>query len=99
MGDVGRETGDGDKQDPDGAPASPVSRPSSATIGELLTAASAALADTSDTPRLDAEVLLAHVLGRDRIWLFTWSDRQPSAAEQAQFLALLERRALGEPVA
>ena len=104
MGDVGRETGDGDKQDPDGAPASclspsPVSHLPSATIRELLAAASAALTNTSDTPRLDAEVLLAHVLERDRTWLFTWSDRQPSAAEQAQFLALLERRALGEPVA
>lgn len=99
MGDVGWERGDGCKPDPNAAPASLVSRLPSPTIGDLLAAASAALADTSDTPRLDAEVLLAHVLGRDRTYLFTWPDRQLDEIQALAFHRLIERRAAGEPVA
>ncbi|GAB2709992.1 peptide chain release factor N(5)-glutamine methyltransferase [Halomonas garicola] len=58
----------------------------------------------SPTPRLDAEVLLLHVIGRDRTWLYTWGD-QPwgDAAEsrwhRARFDALVAARAQGTPVA
>ena len=53
----------------------------------------------SDTPRLDAELLLAHVLGKPRSYLFTWPDRVVPEAEAARFSALLARRRSGEPVA
>lgn len=53
----------------------------------------------SDTPRLDAELLLAHVLGKPRSYLFTWPDRMVPEAEVARFSALLARRRSGEPVA
>src|SRR5690606_15285863 len=53
----------------------------------------------SDTPRLDAELLLAHVLGKSRSYLFTWPDRMVPEAEVARFSALLVRRRSGEPVA
>lgn len=61
--------------------------------GERLAAAG------SPTPRLDAEVLLAYVLGRDRTWLYTWSDREVSGDEQARFEALVTARGAGEPIA
>lgn len=50
----------------------------------------------SPTPRLDAEVLAAHLTGRDRAWLLAHPEApvEPSALEAA-----IERRAGGEPVA
>ncbi|MEJ6656003.1 MAG: peptide chain release factor N(5)-glutamine methyltransferase [Pseudomonas sp.] len=53
----------------------------------------------SDTPTLDAELLLAHVLQKSRSYLFTWPDRELSDTDIDQFLALLARRRNGEPVA
>ena len=53
----------------------------------------------SDTPRLDAELLLAHVLGKPRSYLLTWPEREPNAEQLARFEALLARRRQGEPVA
>lgn len=53
----------------------------------------------SDSARLDAEVLLAHVLGRTRTWLYTWPEYELGETEQAQYDRLLARRAAGEPVA
>lgn len=53
----------------------------------------------SDSARLDLEVLLAHLLGRSRTWLYTWPEYELSENEQRQFDDLLNRRAAGEPVA
>jgi len=60
-----------------------------------------ALSSTLDapSPMLDAEVLLAHVLGKDRVFLRTWPDDELSANQWHQFHALLARRQEGEPVA
>jgi len=53
----------------------------------------------SPSPRLDAELLVGHVLDRDRAWLLAHEDA-PLAADAASRLAgLVERRAAGEPVA
>ena len=67
-----------------------------ATIESLLN--SADLPD-SPTPRLDAELLLAQALGKSRSYLRTWPEREVEAAQQARFVADLERRRAGEPVA
>ncbi len=49
--------------------------------------------------RLDAQLLLGHVLGRSRAWLLAHGD-EPLPPEPAQRLAaLVERRAAGEPFA
>jgi release factor glutamine methyltransferase len=68
-----------------------------ATVGERLRAAIAVL----DGPeaRVDAELLLAHALGRDRSWLFAHADEAVAAGDEATFAALLARRVHGEPVA
>lgn len=52
-----------------------------------------------DSPRLDAEVLLAHELGCPRMTLYTDFDRPLGASELAGFRALIKRRLAGEPVA
>jgi release factor glutamine methyltransferase len=67
------------------------------TVGDALTAARQRLRTASDTSRLDAEVLLAHVMGRDRAWLL--ANPEADMEERAAFDAAVERRATGEPVA
>jgi release factor glutamine methyltransferase len=68
-------------------------------VAGLLREAAGQLAAISDTARLDAELLLAHVLRKDRTWLFTWSDADVSEEAERQFSALLEARLAGKPVA
>ena len=52
-----------------------------------------------DTPRLDAEVLLACALDRPRSHLLAWPERVPAPEQQARYRKLVARRAAGEPVA
>jgi len=52
-----------------------------------------------DSPRLDAEVLLAHALGMRRLDLYLKFDRPLTETELAAYRALVARRAKGEPVA
>lgn len=53
----------------------------------------------SPSAALDADLLLCHVLGKPRSYLFTWPERQLSPEHQADFACLLGRRVAGEPVA
>lgn len=53
----------------------------------------------SDSPRLDAEVLLAEALGCPRIQLYTSFDEAPSDDRRAVFREWVRRRAEGMPVA
>jgi release factor glutamine methyltransferase len=69
-----------------------------ATAGEVLQAARGRLASTSQYPRRDAELILAHVLGCDATALLTHPERMLSAKEAEQFEALLKRRLASEPV-
>ncbi|MBC7294111.1 MAG: peptide chain release factor N(5)-glutamine methyltransferase [Thermoleophilia bacterium] len=70
------------------------------TIGSLLVSATEYLRQKgSSNPRLDAELLLAHALGLERIDLYTQYDRPVSDAERDGFRALVARRAKHEPVA
>lgn len=52
-----------------------------------------------DTPKLDAELLLAEVLHCSRTHLFTWPDQSLSAEQSAQFAQLLNQRLEGQPIA
>lgn len=61
-----------------------------------LAGAARRLADMSETPRLDAELLMAHALGVDRERLLL---DPPRGAVPASFEALVERRLRHEPVA
>ncbi|RTZ14064.1 peptide chain release factor N(5)-glutamine methyltransferase [Vibrio aquaticus] len=53
----------------------------------------------SDSPSLDAAVLLCHALDKPRSFLLTWPDKILDGAQLDQFDALLQRRIIGEPVA
>ena len=53
----------------------------------------------SPTPRLDAEVLLAHVAGRDRAWVLAHPEAALEAEATERLQSALARRAAGEPVA
>jgi release factor glutamine methyltransferase len=46
---------------------------------------------------LAAELLLLHVLGRDRTWIYSHPEEEISSAEADRYFALLGRRATGEP--
>ena len=52
-----------------------------------------------DSPRLDAELLLAHALGLSRARLLAQFDRALSPAELTRYRQLIERRRAHEPVA
>lgn len=69
------------------------------TYQEMLQAAIARLGESSDSPRLDAEVLLAHALGKPRSHIAAWPERQATAEQAQAFEKLLARRLGGEPVA
>lgn len=66
------------------------------TVAQAIHAAAERLAPTSDTARLDAEVLMAHALGCSRSDLLL---RRMQDAVPDGFAALVERRATHEPVA
>lgn len=66
------------------------------TVAEAIHAATERLSVTSETARLDAELLMAHALGTDRSAMLLRSMREPAPES---FVALVERRAGHEPVA
>ena len=66
------------------------------TVNEALRSAAEHLLNTSDTARLDAELLMAHALGCSRPEMLL---RHTRDAAPAAFAALIERRANHEPVA
>lgn len=48
---------------------------------------------------LESEILLAYTLEKTRTWLYTWPERELTAAQLTRFNALIERRLQGEPSA
>lgn len=69
------------------------------TIKTLLTNATSALSEHSDSPQLDAEVLLGFVLCKTRSYLRAWCDNEITTDQQAAFLDLVQQRQQGVPVA
>ena len=74
------------------------------TIASLLERALQALTDKSkpfksDSPRLDAEILLAHVLNESRTYLLTWPEKNIASDHSDKFKSLLEQRCEGQPIA
>jgi len=70
------------------------------TVGRLLGWTTDYLSrNRSDTPRLDAEVLLGESLGCERIELYTRFNEVPDETARTAFRELVRRRAEGTPVA
>ncbi len=75
-----------------------MSAPRTWTVLELLRWTAGHFAERGiDTPRLDAECLLAHALGTDRLQLYVGFDKPVEEAERGAFRELVRRRA-GERV-
>lgn len=68
------------------------------SVNEALRRARARITGSA-SPALDAELLLAHVLGRDRTWLRAWPEATIEAPDLERLEGLVARRAVGEPVA
>lgn len=69
------------------------------TIGQELQSAAEQFRPLSDSPELDAEVLLAHILYQPREWLLTHTRRTLTAQEQGSYRAMVGQRSHGLPVA
>jgi len=67
------------------------------TIHALLAASAAKI--NSDSPRLDAELLLALVVNKPRSYFFSWPEKILAETDITQFQQLLARRIHGEPIA
>jgi release factor glutamine methyltransferase len=69
------------------------------TIKAALTEAVGLLQTLAESPLLDAEVLLCKVLGKDRPYLRAWPDAELSQEQITAYLALLNDRQQGRPIA
>lgn len=68
-------------------------------VSDMLAAAIRVLASRMDSPGLEAEVLLAHVLGVDRVALIARPEAEIPFEATTRFKKLIARRVEGEPVA
>lgn len=68
-------------------------------IQSALTEASQMLAASSDSPELDAEILLCLILEKNRSYLRSWPKKQLHAQQRLQYKALLRQRQQGKPIA
>ena len=59
----------------------------------------AATSLVGETARLDAELLLAHVLNKPRSYLYTWPEQRLSQDQYQRFLIAIDQRAAGDPIA
>ncbi|WGV99582.1 peptide chain release factor N(5)-glutamine methyltransferase [Vibrio sp. YMD68] len=70
------------------------------TVEQTLNSAIAALQESgSESPSLDAAVLLCHSLNKPRSFLLTWPEKELTRQQGDDFKNLLERRIAGEPIA
>ncbi|MBE0468419.1 MAG: peptide chain release factor N(5)-glutamine methyltransferase [Methyloprofundus sp.] len=68
-------------------------------IHSVLAHSASSLQAISDSALLDAEVLLCHVLEKNRSYLRTWPEKQLTFEQLGHFSHLLELRQQGQPIA
>lgn len=69
------------------------------SISQLIQQSTKQLHAVSESPRLDAELLLCFILKKDRSFLRAWPEREVGQQQLTAFHQLLERRISCEPVA
>ncbi len=69
------------------------------TLAELLKQLQQQISLSSQTPRLDAEIIITTALQKPRTIIYTDSNREITAAEKEFVLTLMQRRLQGEPMA
>jgi len=57
------------------------------------------LKSTTDDPALEAQILLGHILGQTRSYLFTWPEQRLSEQQGLAFQSALNQRRSGIPIA
>ena len=70
-----------------------------ATIAALLREVTSQLESESESPRVDAELLLGFLLKKNSAWLMAYGSDELPSEMYADFMKLLERRKAGEPIA
>ncbi len=69
-----------------------------ASLGAALTEGRAALAEQSEAPGREAQILLAHLTGQPRAWVLAHPEAPLNPQLAAAYRAALRRRAIGEPL-
>ncbi len=69
------------------------------TLAQALEWASTRLQDVSDSAKLDAEVMLLHVIHKQRTHLYTWPDERLTSEQVTEYKQMVARRLLGTPIA
>jgi release factor glutamine methyltransferase len=73
-------------------------RSQDSSIASLLSDLQARLQPLSDTPRLDAQVLLAYILDKPRPWLLSHPDEFLTPSQEKNFALAASRLVAGEPL-
>jgi release factor glutamine methyltransferase len=69
------------------------------SVADALDRGIACLADSSESARADALLLLAHALRRSREWIVAHPEERPSEEQLTELVRLCERRRSGMPIA
>lgn len=72
--------------------------PGSTTVGEALAIGRFSLQTHSETPGLDSQVLLSHVINRSKEWLLTHPEKELRHTEIDSYKIALQRLIQGEPL-
>lgn len=69
------------------------------TVKQILLDSTKILSETSPSARLDVELLLQFVLNKSRTYLYSYPEKNLNELEYKLFLALLQQRSQGKPIA
>ncbi|QYJ96810.1 peptide chain release factor N(5)-glutamine methyltransferase [Shewanella alkalitolerans] len=69
------------------------------TLAQALEWASTRLQNVSDSAKLDAEVMLLHIIHKQRSYLYTWPDERLTSEQVTEYKQMVGRRELGTPIA
>ena len=68
-------------------------------ISQLLTDGTQRIEAVSDSPLLDCQLLICHIIGKGREWLYSHADETLAESQAETYATLLARRERGEPLA
>ena len=69
------------------------------SLANLINQGYSLLKESSDSAKLDTEILLCFALNKERSYLLTWPDKLLNNKQLFSFISLLVRRIQGEPIA
>ena len=67
-------------------------------LREVISRSTDYLSDVSSTPRLEAELIVAHSVGKDRLWLYMNMDSNIEEVQLERIRKMLKSRKKGEPI-